>query len=48
LTETRKKLLATEEELKEAVDNAGETCQLLGQVENLKLKYRQSEESHVK
>ncbi|KAH0947346.1 hypothetical protein HN011_005049 [Eciton burchellii] len=48
LTETRKKLLATEEELKEAIDNAGETCQLLGQVENLKLKCRQSEESHVK
>ncbi|EZA61630.1 TATA element modulatory factor [Ooceraea biroi] len=48
LTETRKKLLTTEEELKEAVDNAGESCQLLAQVENLKLKYRQAEESHVK
>jgi len=48
LTETKKKLLATEEELKEAVDNAGESCQLFAQVEDLKLKYRQAEEAHVK
>lgn len=48
LSETKKKLLTTEEELKEAVDNAGESCQLFAQVEDLKLKYRQAEESHVK
>lgn len=48
LTETKKKLLATEEELKEAVDNAAESCQLFAQVEDLKLKYRQAEEAHVK
>lgn len=48
LAETKKKLLATEEELKEAVDNAGESCQLFAQVEDLKLKYRQAEEAHVK
>ncbi|KYM96746.1 TATA element modulatory factor [Cyphomyrmex costatus] len=48
LTETKKKLLVTEEELKEAVDNAGESCQLFAQVEDLKLKYRQAEEAHVK
>ncbi|XP_011881931.1 PREDICTED: TATA element modulatory factor-like [Vollenhovia emeryi] len=48
LTETKKKLAATEEELKEAVDNAAESCQLFAQVEDLKLKYRQAEEAHVK
>ncbi|XP_012533075.1 TATA element modulatory factor [Monomorium pharaonis] len=48
LTETKKKLVTTEEELKEAVDNAGESCQLFAQVEDLKLKYRQAEEAHVK
>ncbi|KYN13069.1 TATA element modulatory factor [Trachymyrmex cornetzi] len=48
LAETKKKLLVTEEELKEAVDNAGESCQLFAQVEDLKLKYRQAEEAHVK
>ncbi|XP_020292159.1 TATA element modulatory factor isoform X2 [Pseudomyrmex gracilis] len=48
LAETKKKLIATEEELKEAVDNAGESCQLFAQLEDLKLKYRQAEEAHVK
>ncbi|KAL0099116.1 hypothetical protein PUN28_020278 [Cardiocondyla obscurior] len=48
LAETKKKLLTTEEELKEAVDNAAESCQLFAQVEDLKLKYRQAEEAHVK
>ncbi|XP_072760744.1 uncharacterized protein Tmf [Anoplolepis gracilipes] len=48
LTETKETLKAMEEELKEAVDNAGESCQLFAQVENLKLKYRQAEETHVK
>lgn len=48
MTDTKKKLVATEEELKEAVDNAGESCQLFAQVEDLKLKYRQAEEAHVK
>ncbi|XP_014477317.1 PREDICTED: TATA element modulatory factor isoform X2 [Dinoponera quadriceps] len=48
LSDTKKKLLLTEEELKEAVDNAGESCQLFAQVEDLKLKYRQAEEAHVK
>ncbi|KMQ96875.1 tata element modulatory factor [Lasius niger] len=48
LTETKETLLAMEEELKEAVDNAGESCQLFAQVEDLKLKYRQAEEAHVK
>lgn len=48
MSETKKKLVAMEEELKEAVDNAGESCQLFAQVEDLKLKYRQAEEAHVK
>ncbi|XP_025269962.1 TATA element modulatory factor [Camponotus floridanus] len=48
LTETKETLLAVEEELKEAVNNAGESCQLFAQVEDLKLKYRQAEEAHVK
>lgn len=48
LTEKKEALLAMEEELKEAVDNAGESCQLFAQVEDLKLKYRQAEEAHVK
>lgn len=37
-----------EQELKEAMDNAGESCQLFAQVEDLKLKCRQAEETHVK
>lgn len=41
-------MVAMEEELKEAVDNAGESCQLFAQVEDLKFKYRQAEEAHVK
>lgn len=48
LIETKEKLRVMEEELKEAVNNAGESCELFAQVENLKLKYRQAEEAHVK
>lgn len=35
-------------ELKEATTNVGESCQLLAQVEELKIKLRESEEMHVK
>lgn len=48
LSETKKILAATEVELKEATTNAGESCQLLAQVEDLKIKLRESEEMHVK
>lgn len=48
LSETKKILTATEAELKEATTNAGESCQLLVQVEELKIKLRESEEMHVK
>ncbi|XP_033186917.2 TATA element modulatory factor isoform X1 [Bombus vancouverensis nearcticus] len=48
LSETKKILTATESELKEATTNAGESCQLLVQVEELKIKLRESEEMHVK
>ncbi|CAL7941476.1 unnamed protein product [Xylocopa violacea] len=48
LTETKQILTATEAELKEATTNAGESCQLLAQMEELKIKLRESEETHVK
>ncbi|XP_031364883.1 TATA element modulatory factor isoform X5 [Apis dorsata] len=48
LSETKKILAATEVELKEATTNAGESCQLFAQVEDLKIKLRESEEMHVK
>ncbi|KOC68710.1 TATA element modulatory factor [Habropoda laboriosa] len=48
LTETKKLLATTEAELKEASTNAGESCQLLVQIEELKIKLRESEEMHVK
>ncbi|XP_012139499.1 TATA element modulatory factor [Megachile rotundata] len=48
LTETKKILAATEAELKEVANSAGESCQLLAQVEELKIKLRESEETHVK
>ncbi|XP_031773137.1 TATA element modulatory factor isoform X4 [Apis florea] len=48
LSETKKILAATEVELKEATTNVGESCQLLAQVEELKIKLRESEEMHVK
>lgn len=48
LTETKKLLATTELELKDATSSAGESCQLLAQVEDLKLKLRESEETHVK
>ncbi|XP_076242030.1 TATA element modulatory factor isoform X2 [Calliopsis andreniformis] len=48
LSETKKLLTTTELELKEATTNAGESCQLLAEVEELKIKLRESEETHVK
>ncbi|XP_043258588.1 TATA element modulatory factor [Colletes gigas] len=48
LTETKKLLAATETELKEATNSARESCQLLAQVEELKVKLRESEEMRVK
>ncbi|XP_026671613.1 TATA element modulatory factor isoform X2 [Ceratina calcarata] len=48
LTETKNILTATEAELKEATANAGESCQLLAQMQELKIKLRESEEMHVK
>ncbi|XP_076292494.1 TATA element modulatory factor [Lasioglossum baleicum] len=48
LIETKKLLLATEAELKDATNNAGESCQLLAQVEELKLRLRESKEMHAK
>ncbi|OAD60740.1 TATA element modulatory factor [Eufriesea mexicana] len=47
LSETKKILSTTEVQLKEATTNAGESCQLLAQVEELKIKLRESEEMHV-
>ena len=46
--EVKSKLAIAEEELKQALENAGESCQLSAQVEDLKLKLRKSEEAHVK
>lgn len=46
--ETKKLLQATEAELKDASSNAGESCQLLAQVEELKIKLRESKEMHAK
>lgn len=48
LIETKEKLRDTQEELKLAIENAGESSQLLMQVEDLKKKLRQAEENHVK
>ncbi|XP_015439030.1 PREDICTED: TATA element modulatory factor isoform X2 [Dufourea novaeangliae] len=48
LIETKKLLEVTEAELKDASNNAGESCQLLAQVEELKIKLRESEEMRVK
>ncbi|XP_054009031.1 TATA element modulatory factor isoform X1 [Hylaeus anthracinus] len=48
LTETKKLLAVTETELKDATNSAGESCQLLAQVEELKVKLRESEEMRVK
>ncbi|XP_014210575.1 TATA element modulatory factor [Copidosoma floridanum] len=48
LLETKDRLTDTEEELKLAVENAGESHQLLAQVEDLKVKLRQTEEARVK
>lgn len=46
--ETTEKLTDAEEELKLAIENAGESHQLTAQVEDLKIKLRQAEESHIK
>ncbi|XP_008212995.1 TATA element modulatory factor isoform X2 [Nasonia vitripennis] len=48
LLETKEKLTDAEEELKLAIENAGESHQLTAQVEDLKVKLRQAEESHIK
>ncbi|XP_078033782.1 TATA element modulatory factor isoform X2 [Augochlora pura] len=48
LIETKKLLLATEAELKDATNNAGESCQLLAQIEELTLRLRESKEMHAK
>ena len=48
LLETKEKLLNKENELKLAIENAGESNQLLNQVENLKIKLRKAEETHIK
>ncbi|KAK2586797.1 hypothetical protein KPH14_011822 [Odynerus spinipes] len=48
LAETKKNLVDTEQELKQAIDSASESCQLFAQVEELKIKLRQTEEAHVK
>lgn len=48
LLETKEKFENAEEELKLAVENAGESHQLAAQVEDLKAKLRHAEELHVK
>ncbi|KAJ8664856.1 hypothetical protein QAD02_006518 [Eretmocerus hayati] len=48
LLETKEKLGDTEAQLKVASENAGESHLLLVQVEDLKLKLRRTEETHVK
>ncbi|KAF7989795.1 hypothetical protein HCN44_008469 [Aphidius gifuensis] len=48
LIETKLNLNKTEKKLKQALDNAGESCELMSQVEDLKIKLRSSEEEHVK
>ncbi|XP_011302533.1 TATA element modulatory factor [Fopius arisanus] len=48
LTETKLNFTSVEEELKQALDNAGESCRLGVQVEDLKVKLRQTEEHNVK
>ncbi|XP_015127902.1 TATA element modulatory factor [Diachasma alloeum] len=48
LTETKINFTTVEEELKQALDNAGESCRLGAQVEDLKAKLRQTEENHVR
>lgn len=41
-------LRIAKEELKKAVENAGQSCQLSAQVEDLKMKLRQAEESCIR
>ncbi|XP_015595309.1 TATA element modulatory factor isoform X2 [Cephus cinctus] len=48
LADTKDHLSAIEEDLKEAVDNAGESCQLSAQIEDLKMRLRQTKEAHIK
>lgn len=48
LGETKQQLVFAEEELKEAMENAGESSQLSAQVRDLKIRLRQAEESRVK
>ncbi|XP_033215699.1 TATA element modulatory factor isoform X2 [Belonocnema kinseyi] len=48
LSETKENLTSAEEELKRAVDTAGDSCQLAAQVEDLRMKLRQSEEALIR
>ncbi|KAK0168648.1 hypothetical protein PV327_002426 [Microctonus hyperodae] len=48
LSDTKLNFSIVEEELKQVLDNAGESCQLSVQVDDLKVKLRQEEEGHVK
>lgn len=48
LSETKENLTSAEEELKRAVDTAGDSCQLSAQVEDLRMKLRQSEEALIR
>ncbi|KAG8042159.1 hypothetical protein G9C98_000150 [Cotesia typhae] len=48
LAETKLNFNAAEEELKQIFESAGESCRLSAQVQDLKVKLRQEEESHVK
>ncbi|KAH0540884.1 TATA element modulatory factor-like isoform X2 [Cotesia glomerata] len=48
LAETKLNFNAAEEELKQVFESAGESCRLSAQVQDLKVKLRQEEESHVK
>lgn len=47
-SDTKMRLSATEDELKRALENAGESCQLSAQVQDLRVKLRKSEEAHVR
>ncbi|XP_057324229.1 TATA element modulatory factor isoform X1 [Microplitis mediator] len=48
LAETKLNFSAAEEELKQVLESAGESCRLSAQVEDLKVKLRREEENHVK
>ncbi|XP_043468312.1 TATA element modulatory factor [Leptopilina heterotoma] len=48
LLDTKQKLTSSEDELKQAMDTAGDSCQLSAQVEDLRVKLRQTEEVYIK